>query len=280
MSSALSSALASAGPALPSHASARLTALATAVLKAAETARPALRRRLPDQMTAKGPRDYQTEIDVAVERLLVDELSRAFPDHAIQGEEAVGDRAAREGAPIIHIDPIDGTTNFAWGLPHFAITVCIVEAGAVTAGIVYDPMLDELFSAEQGAGAFLNGERIACIEHGKPEDALVGAGLPVPGQVKAVSPDTYFAALKRLMDTTAGVRRLGSAALSIAYVACGRLDGFFEDGLSVHDYGAAALLVREAGGVVTAFSGGPVTPEGDILAASKALHGWLAEGLR
>ena len=271
---------ASAAHRLAPDASARLTALAAAVLKAGETARGALRRRLPHQITAKGPRDYQTEIDVAVERMLVEDLIRAFPDHAIEGEEAVGNRTAADDAPVIHIDPIDGTTNFAWGLPHFAITLCIVEKGVVTAGVVYDPMLDELFSAEDGAGAWLDGEPISCVDHAAVEDVLVGAGLPVPGQVKAVPEETYFAALRRLMATTAGVRRLGSAALSIAYVACGRLDGFFEDGLSVHDYGAAALLVREAGGVVTTFSGGQPSGKSDILAATAALHGWLAEGLR
>ncbi|MGV2101007.1 inositol monophosphatase family protein [Rhizobium sp. 21-4511-3d] len=265
---------------LPSGASERLQLLASAVLKAGELARSSLKRRRITEMLAKAPRDYQTEIDVVVERIIVDEMVKAFPGYAIQGEEAVGNRQAGPDTPIIYIDPIDGTTNYAWGIPHFGMTISIAEHGKVVAGVVYDAMLDELFSAEAGRGAYLNGEKISCIDNGDIENVLIGAGLPVPGQVKAVKKETYLSALQRLMDQTAGVRRLGSAALSIAYVACGRLDGFFEDGLSLHDYGASALLVEEAGGKVSAFSGGPVTPNGDILAANTAVHSWLVDGFR
>lgn len=261
-------------------ASPRLVILADAILKAGETARSALKRRRIHEMLAKAPRDYQTEIDVAVERIIVEEMTKAFPTYAIQGEEAVGNRQADDETPIIYIDPIDGTTNFAWGLPHFGMTISIVESGKLVVGVVYDAMLDELFSAEAGGGAYLNGEKISCVDNADIENVLIGAGLPVPGQVKAVTQECYFAALQRLMSETAGVRRLGSAALSIAYVACGRLDGFFEDGLSVHDYGASALMVEEAGGTVSAFSGGPVTANGDIVAANSAVHAWLVDGFR
>jgi len=261
-------------------ASPRLAALAEAVLIGGAKARSSLRRRMDGELLAKAPRDYQTEIDVAVEQIIVDEVNRSFPSYAIKGEEAVGNRNAKDGVPVIYIDPIDGTTNFAWGIPHFGMTITIVEDAEIVAGVVYDAMLDELFSAELGGGSYLNGERIRCVSSKGIEDVLVGAGLPIPGQLKAVPEDVYFNALKRLMATTAGVRRLGSAALSIAYVACGRLDGFFEDGLSLHDYGASALLVREAGGVVSAFNGGPVTSNGDILAGNRVLHPWLVEGFQ
>jgi myo-inositol-1(or 4)-monophosphatase len=263
---------------LSPQASARLATLAETVLKAGVLARSSLKRRYSSQMVSKGPRDYQTEIDRAVEAEIAGRLAEAFPDYTIHGEEQMSDRTGREGAPVIHIDPIDGTTNFAWGLPHFGMTVLIEEGGELIAGAVYDPMLDELFSAEKDGGAYLNGERLVCGEEGNVENVIVGAGLPVPGQVKSVGVDQYHAALRRLMDNTAGVRRLGSAALSTAYVAAGRLDGFFEDGLSLHDYGAAALLVREAGGIVTGFTGGPVGANGDVLAATPALHAWLVEG--
>ncbi|MBB6223234.1 inositol monophosphatase family protein [Rhizobium leguminosarum] len=259
-------------------ASSRLLVLAEAVVKAGETARGSLRRRTSQEMLAKAPRDYQTEIDVAVERIIVAEMTKAFPDYAIQGEEAVGNRMGGPETPIIYIDPIDGTTNYAWGLPHFGMTIAIAEGGRLVAGVVYDAMQDELFSAERGGGAYLDGERIRCADVGDIENVLIGAGLPIPGQVKAVAEATYFDAIKRLMANTAGVRRLGSAALSIAYVACGRLDGFFEDGLSIHDFGASALMVEEAGGIVTRFSGADVKGPGDILAASKALYPWLREG--
>ncbi|EJC71944.1 inositol monophosphatase/fructose-1,6-bisphosphatase family protein [Rhizobium leguminosarum bv. trifolii WSM2012] len=262
------------------NASSRLIVLAETVLKAGETARASLRRRTSGEMLAKAPRDYQTEIDVAVERIIVDDMIKAFPDYAIQGEEAVGNRTAGPETPIIYIDPIDGTTNYAWGLPHFGMTISIAEGGRLVAGVVYDAMLDELFSAELGGGAYLNGEPIRCANVADIENVLIGAGLPIPGQVKAVAEETYFGAIKRLMANTAGVRRLGSAALSIAYVACGRLDGFFEDGLSIHDFGASALMVEEAGGIVTRFSGAAVDGRGDIVAASTALHPWLLDGFR
>lgn len=261
-------------------ASPRLLVLAETALKAGETARKALRRRTATEMVHKAPRDYQTEIDVAVERIIVEEMMSAFPTYAIKGEEEVGNRQGGTDAPVIYIDPIDGTTNFAWGIPHFGMTISVAEAGRVVTGVVYDAMQDELFSAEAGGGAWLNGERIHCAEVADIQNVLVGAGLPIPGQVKAIPEELYFDAVKRLMANTAGVRRLGSAALSIAYVACGRLDGFFEDGLAVHDFGASALMVEEAGGIVTRFSGADVKGKGDILAASKALYPWLQEGFQ
>jgi myo-inositol-1(or 4)-monophosphatase len=265
-------------PRLPDNASARLTRLAEAALEAGDLARRSLKRRYADEMVAKAARDYQTEIDVAVEELIVRRMREHFPDHAITGEEAVGNHEAGEGAPRIYIDPIDGTTNYAWGIPHFGMTIAIVEDGILTCGVVLDTMQNELFCAERGMGAYLNGERLSCRPVAVPEDALIGAGLPIPGQVKSTDEETYHAALRRLMAETSGVRRLGSASLSLAYVACGRLDGFFEDGLSLHDYGASKLLIEEAGGRVTGFTGAPIGAHGDILASNGALHAWLMEG--
>ncbi|MCY1664764.1 inositol monophosphatase family protein [Rhizobium sp. SL86] len=265
-------------PRLPADASARLILMAAAALEGGELARRSLKRRYAGEMVAKAPRDYQTEIDVAVEQTIVSRLRDSFADHAITGEEAVGNRDAAADAPRIYIDPIDGTTNFAWGIPHFGLTIAIVEQNEVTCGVVYDAMQDELFVAEKGQGAYLNGERLSCQPVSVVEDVLIGAGLPIPGQVKTVSEDQYFHALRRLMAHTAGVRRLGSSALSLAYVAAGRLDGFFEDGLSLHDYGASVLLIREAGGLVTGFAGGPITKNGDVLASNGGMHPWLLAG--
>lgn len=267
-------------PRLGPHASDRLVTLASTVVEAGLLARSSLKRRYSSQMVSKAPRDYQTEVDVAVEQIIVDRMKAAFPKYSITGEEQVGNVEAGADAPRIYIDPIDGTTNYAWGLPHFGIVISIVERGEVVCGVVYDCMLDELFSAEKGKGAYLNGERLALTPFSDVQDALIGAGLPVPGQVKTISEEAYQAALRRLMDNTAGVRRLGSAALSTAYVACGRLDGFFEDGLSMHDYGASMLIVREAGGVVTGFLGGAIGSFGDLLVANPALHPWLVEGFQ
>jgi myo-inositol-1(or 4)-monophosphatase len=262
-------------------ASPRLKTVAAIALSAGATAKSMLRRYPMDDMVHKGPRDYQTEADRSVERQIVEALVLAFPDYAISGEEQIGDRAGRGGdTPLVHIDPIDGTTNFAWGIPHFGIVIAIEERGEIVTGVVYDPMLDELFAAETGGGAWLNGHRLRMTPVPSPEASVVGASLPVPGQVKSVDIEQYHRALRRLMDTTSGVRRFGSAALSLAYVAAGRLNAFFEDGLSVHDYGASVLIIREAGGIVTDFAGGPITQAGAILGAAPDLHDWMVEGFR
>jgi myo-inositol-1(or 4)-monophosphatase len=261
------------------EASPRLRTLVAIALAGGALAREKLRRYGIDDMVVKRPRDYQTEADRAVEELIVGEVAKAFPGYAIEGEENIANRAV-PGAPRLHIDPIDGTTNFAWGIPHFSVVLTLEEAGEITAGVTYDPMLDEVFSAERGGGAFLNGQRLLMAPVTAPELAVVGASLPVPGQVKTVPVENYHRALRRLMDTTSGVRRFGSAALSLAYVAAGRLNGFFEDGLSLHDYGASVLVIREAGGIVTDFAGGPIQNPGAILGAAPGLHQWLLEGFR
>lgn len=258
----------------------RIIEMARIAMAAGEIARSSLRRYSAGEMVHKKPRDFQTEADVAVEAFIVGELKKAFPDHGIWGEEQVGNTEDAAGAARFLIDPIDGTTNFAWGIPHFGIVISREIDGVIDTGVVYDCMQDELFSAEAGKGAWLNGRAIKATLNGDPINAVVGAGLPVPGQVKSVPVETYHQALRRLMDTTSGVRRLGSAAMSLAYVACGRLDGFFEDSLSPLDYGASVLIVREAGGVVTGFDGAPISERGAILAGGAAIHPWLVEGLR
>jgi len=260
-------------------ASPRLASIAEIARSGGAIARGRLRRYPIEDMVVKGARDYQTEADRAVEAHITAALAEAFPGYAIEGEEKMGDRDL-PGAPRLYIDPIDGTTNFAWGIPHFGVVITLVEAGEIVAGVTYDPMLDEMFSAEKGGGAWLNGQRLRIAPVPSPEIAVVGAGLPVPGQVKSVPVETYHRALRRLMDTTSGVRRLGSAALSLAYVAAGRLNGFFEDGLHVIDYGASVLVIREAGGIVTGFAGEPIQLRGPILGAAPDLHEWLLEGFR
>lgn len=262
---------------LAADASQTLTGMADIAVAAGQLAKSFLpMARAP--MRHKAPRDFQTEADLQVEKQIVGALRSAFPDHGISGEEQVGNVDLGSGAPRFLIDPIDGTTNFAWGLPHFGIVISLEKAGEIVAGVVYDPMQDELFSAQKGTGAFLNGRPIQASMEADPVNTVIGAGLPIPGQVVSVDEETYHRAIRRLMATTSGVRRLGSAALSIAYVACGRLDGFFEDGLSALDYGASVLALREAGGVVTAFDGGPIAARGPILAAGANMHGWLLDG--
>jgi myo-inositol-1(or 4)-monophosphatase len=261
-------------------ASPRLRTIAAIAHAGGAIARAKLRHYKLDDMVVKGARDYQTEADRAVERHIVGAIAEAFPTYAIEGEEGIGNREGGTDAPRVHIDPIDGTTNFAWGIPHFSVVITVEQRGEIIAGVTYDPMLDEMFSAETGGGAWLNSRRLTMAPVPSPEASVVGASLPVPGQVKSVPLENYHRALRRLMDTTSGVRRFGSAALSLAYVAAGRLNGFFEDGLSIHDYGASVLVIREAGGIVTDFHGGPISNPGAILGAAPDLHEWLLEGFR
>lgn len=225
----------------------------------------------------KGPRDYQTEGDRAVERAVAAAILADLPDVTIVGEEQVADRTGSGGRTVL-IDPIDGTTNFAWGIPFFSVCIALQEDGRTVAGVVRDPIRDETFAAERGAGCSLDGRRLRITAARDVDHAVVGASVPVPGQLRSIDPAVYRAAFWRLADRASAVRRLGSAALSIAYVAAGRHDAFFEDGLSPYDYAAAVLCVEEAGGIVTGFDGGPVPATGAILAATPTLHPWLVEG--
>lgn len=246
---------------------------------AAPIARAGLRRLPLQEVATKAARDYQTAADRAVERAIVRDLTAAFPLYRIEGEEFGAAGSADPDAPLLVVDPIDGTTNFAWGIPHFGMVITLWDGTRVTAGAVLDPVLEEMFTADLGAGALLNGVPLRVARAPDPEAALIGAGLPVPGQVVSVTPAAYAAALERAMAVTSGVRRLGSAALSIAYVAAGRFDGFFEDGLGLGDFGASALIVGEAGGIVTDFHGAPVSRRCGIVAGSPEMHAWLLQGL-
>lgn len=226
-----------------------------------------------NDITLKGARDFQTAADIASERAIVAELSKTFPGYAIEGEEETA--IAGTAAGTFLIDPIDGTTNFAWGLPFFGICIALVEGGETVAGVVLDPSLGEAFVAEKGLGSFRNGQRLSILRALQPEEALIAASLPVPGQIRSIPVETYHQALRTVMDTAAGVRRLGSAALSLCYVAASRHDAFFEDGLSPLDYAAAALVLTEAGGTFTGFGGKPVDAVGAVLGANPGLHAWL-----
>ncbi|MEJ1159142.1 inositol monophosphatase family protein [Prosthecomicrobium sp. N25] len=230
-------------------------------------------------MVEKKARDYQTEGDRAVERAIAAEILEAIPGVAIVGEEQVADRAGVSGLTVL-IDPIDGTTNFAWGIPFFSVCIALQENGETIAGVVHDPVRGETFAAERGRGATLNGRRLHVPAGRGIDRAVVGASIPVPGQLRNIGDAAYRAAFWRVAERASAVRRMGSAALSIAYVAAGRHDAFFEDGLSPYDYAAAVLCVVEAGGIVTGFDGGPIPPTGAILAATPAVHAWLVEGFR
>ncbi len=221
------------------------------------------------QVSAKGPSDFVTKSDRSTERALYDELSKARPDYGFLMEESGAFEGKREGVRFI-IDPIDGTTNFVHAIPHFAISVAVEERGELTAGVVYNPISDELFWGEKGMGAYLNDTRIRVSGRNKLEQSVVATGIPHKGRGDH---GLFRAELTGVMAAAAGVRRMGAASLDLAYVAAGRFDAYWEEGLSAWDMAAGIVLVREAGGYVSDLSGkSDMLNSGGIIAANDRLH--------
>jgi len=216
----------------------------------------------------KGEFDLVTEADRASEKLIVERLRTYFPSHNIVAEEGGGHESASEYRWFV--DPLDGTTNFAHGFPMYCVTMGLERAGERIAGVVYDPIRQEMFTAERGAGAFLNNHRVRVTSTGKVADSLASTGFPSRKRHHNVNIHFYY----QLAMASHGVRRTGSAALDLAYVASGRLDFFWEFGLKPWDMAAGALLVQEAGGRVSDMTGAPlsVTASDNILADNGALH--------
>jgi myo-inositol-1(or 4)-monophosphatase len=201
----------------------------------------------------KGEFDIVTEADRASERLVVERLQAAFPDHTIVAEEGGGQETASEYR--WYVDPLDGTTNFAHGVPLFNVTMGLERAGRMIAGVVFDPVRGEMFSAEHGSGAYLNGRKIRVSPARTISEALVATGFPSRRRHLNVNVHFYY----QLGMLSHGVRRTGSAALDLAWVACGRFDGFWEFGLKPWDQAAGVLLVHEAGGRVSDMHGRPLS---------------------
>lgn len=227
----------------------------------------------PKEIEYKGEVDLVTESDRRSEELVVSQLRRRFPDHAIVAEEGSGKAAA--GAKYCwHVDPLDGTTNFAHGYPCFAVSLGLVEDGEPVVGAVLNPVYDELFTAARGEGAFLNGRRIRVSPVKSLSQSLVATGFPTHQRKKSANINYYWEFTLR----THGVRRDGAAALDMCAVACGRFDGFWEFGLKSWDTAAGTILVREAGGVVTDVDGNPYQPGARVVVASNGkIHGEMRE---
>jgi myo-inositol-1(or 4)-monophosphatase len=223
-------------------------------------------RRVPFEL--KGEFDLVTEADRASERLVVERLRTHFPSHAIVAEEGGGHENASEYR--WYVDPLDGTTNFAHGFPMFNVTLGLARGGEVIAGVIYDPIRQEMFSAERGAGAYLNNRRIHVSGAKQLSDSLASTGFPSRKRHHNVNIHFYY----QLAMASHGVRRTGSAAIDLAYVASGRLDFFWEFGLKSWDMAAGTLLVEEAGGRVSDMKGAPhsVTGSEHLLADNGALH--------
>ena len=206
------------------------------------------------EVQQKGVNDFVTEIDQAAEREVVYHLQKAYPDHAILGEEG-GVIGNPDSDYQWFIDPLDGTTNFIRGIPHFAVSIACAHKGQLEHAVILDPIRREEFTASRGHGAQLNGRRLRVTARKSLEGALIGTGIPYKSRAEEFIP-SYMRSLEAVAKQTAGIRRAGSAALDLAYVAAGRLDGFWEIGLRQWDIAAGALLIREAGGLLSDFSGG------------------------
>ncbi len=228
-------------------------------------------------ITTKEENDFVSEVDREAEAQIIRVLRKAYPNHGILAEES-GTTSGSDDEYQWIIDPLDGTTNFLHGFPQFSVSIALAHKGRLDQAVVYDPMREELFTASRGAGALLNDRRIRVSKQPGLSGALIGTGFPFKEPQHL---DAYLGMFKAIHQDTAGIRRAGSAALDLAYVAAGRLDGFWEIGLNRWDMAAGILLVREAGGLVGDFSGGhDFLDTGNIVAAPPKVFPALLRSIR
>jgi myo-inositol-1(or 4)-monophosphatase len=257
------------------------SALLNVMIKAARKAGRNLKRDLGEiehlQVSLKGPANFVTVADKRAEETLYDELIKARPGYGFVGEEG-GTREGTDKANIWIVDPLDGTTNFLHGIPHFAVSIALQRDGVLIAGIVYNPANDDLFVAEKGKGAFLNDQRIRVAGRKLLNESVIACGLPHIGRGDfRLSQEE----MSLLQPRVAGLRRFGAASLDLAWVAAGRLDGYWERNLSVWDMAAGVVLVREAGGYVSDASGDDYKFETrDIVAGNETIKSELVKLLK
>ena len=229
------------------------------------------------QVSMKGPGDFVSQADRKAEEIIFTELSRARPGYSFLMEE----RGVVEGEDAQHrwiVDPLDGTTNFLHGIPMFAVSIALERQGQLQAALVYNPAMDELYTAERGGGAFMNDRRLRVAGRTKLSDSVIGTGIPHLGRGHH---GNALIELRNVMGEVSGIRRMGAAALDLAYVAAGRLDGFWEAGLSPWDMAAGLLLIREAGGFVSDREGGQeMFDTGTVVAGNETIHRVLLRQLR
>jgi len=257
------------------------SALLNVMIKAARRAGRGLKRDLGEvenlQVSLKGPANFVTIADKRAEEAVHNELSKARPGYGFIGEEG----GMREGTDKSHtwiVDPLDGTTNFLHGMPHFAVSIALKREDSIIAGVIYNPANDDLFLAEKGKGAFLNDQRLRVAGRKKLNEAVIACGLPHLGRG---SFETSVKEMAALQPRVAGLRRFGAATLDLAWVAAGRFDGFWERNLGAWDMAAGMILVREAGGFVSDFEGGDdILGTGNIVAGNEYIHRELVTALK
>jgi myo-inositol-1(or 4)-monophosphatase len=223
-------------------------------------------------ISSKGRNDFVTEVDHAAEREIIGIIRRLYPQHAFLAEES---GRTGEHDTLWIIDPLDGTTNFLHGFPVFAVSIACQVRGRLEHAVVYDPMRQELFTATRGAGAHLDNHRMRVSKARALEGALIATGFPYRANTRYL--DDYLGMLKAVTQQVAGVRRPGSAALDLAYVAAGRVDGFWEIGLAAWDTAAGTLLIQEAGGRIGTLTGGEYLQQGHIVAGTPKVYADLIE---
>ncbi len=257
------------------------SALLNVMVKAARRAGRGLKRDFGEvenlQVSLKGPANFVTAADKRSEDVIYEELSKARPGYGFIGEEG-GTREGTDKANTWIVDPLDGTTNFLHGLPQFAVSIALRREDQVIAGLVYNPATEDLFLAERGKGAYLNDHRLRVAGRRTLNDAVVACGLPHHGRGDL---ELSRAEMIAIQPEVAGLRRFGSAALDLAFIAAGRFDGYWERNLSPWDIAAGMLLVREAGGFVTTLVGkDDVLETGDVLAGNESIHAGLLKILK
>lgn len=226
------------------------------------------------QVSVKGPGDFVSQADLKAEKIVHDELMKARPTYDFLGEEG-GEEKGSDGAHRWIVDPLDGTTNFLHGIPQFAVSIALERNGEIVAGVIFNPATDELYTAERGGGAFLNDRRIRVAARRQITDCVVSCGVPHLGRGDH---GKFLVELRHVMGEVSGVRRFGAASLDLAYVAAGRLDGFWETGLAPWDIAAGLVLIREAGGFVSDMKGGQdIFDTGSLVAGNEYIHRSLTE---
>ena len=226
------------------------------------------------QVSVKGPSDFVSQADLKAEKIVRDELLKARPTYGFMGEESEETKGT-DGAHRWIVDPLDGTTNFLHGIPQFAVSIALERNGEIVAGVVFNPATDELYTAEKGGGAFLNDRRLRVAARRVLSDCVIGCGVPHLGRGNH---GKFLVELRHIMGEAAGIRRLGAAALDLAYVAAGRLDGFWEANLSAWDIAAGIILIREAGGFTSDMNGTTdMFDSGNVVAGNEHIHKALLE---
>jgi myo-inositol-1(or 4)-monophosphatase len=246
-------------------------------IKAARTAGSIINRAALDiesvRVSQKNANDFVTEVDQAAEQAIIETLLTAYPGHGIWAEESGREHGARDSEFVWIIDPLDGTTNFIHGLPVYCVSIALAVRGKIEQAVIYDPSRNDLFTATKGRGAFMNDRRIRVSKRTQLKDCLISTGFPFR---QGDNFNQYLQLMGEVMQRTAGLRRPGSAALDLAYVAAGFTDGFFELGLQPWDVAAGSLLVTEAGGLVGNFTGeAEFLEQNEVLAGSPRIYGQL-----